>query len=118
MMTLPISLYPRSTGLIRRAELLCDGVVEMIPLQQQPHHPVDRNSSNENKAQGLFRIHSLPVFHEKGGGLEGSWVKEDMSFKLSASSGLIITPYSLPPLLDEEVPSNGPSNENKPTLDF
>ncbi|KAK1254462.1 hypothetical protein MKX08_008457 [Trichoderma sp. CBMAI-0020] len=118
MLTLPISLYPRSTGLIRRAELLCDGVVEMIPLQQQPHHPVDRNSPSENKAQGLFRIHSLPVFHEKGGGLEGSWVKEDMSFKLSASSGLIITPYSLPPLLDEEGPSNAPSNENKPKLDF
>ncbi|KAL7785235.1 Elongator complex protein 4 [Trichoderma ceciliae] len=122
MMTLPVSLYPRSTGLIRRAELLCDGVVELISLQQQPHHHIDRISSNENKAQGLFRIHSLPVFHEKGGGLEGSWVKEDMSFKLGASSGLLITPYSLPPLGDEEGPSNGPpngpSNENKPKLDF
>ncbi|KAL6884376.1 Elongator complex protein 4 [Trichoderma longibrachiatum] len=118
MMTLPTSLYPRSTGLIRRAELICDGVLELIPLQQQPHHPPERSSANDTKAQGLFRIHSLPIFHEKGGGLEGSWVKEDMSFKLSASSGLVIAPYSLPPVLDEEGPSNAPANENKPKLDF
>lgn len=118
MMTLPISLYPRSAGLVRRAELICDGVVELISLQHQLHHPVDRNASNDTKAQGLFRIHSLPIFHEKGGGLEGSWVKEEMSFKLSASSGLVIAPYSLPPLGDEDGPSNGPSNDNKPKLDF
>ncbi|TFA97502.1 Elongator complex protein 4 [Trichoderma ghanense] len=118
MMTLPTSLYPRSTGLIRRAELICDGVLELIPLQQQPHHPPERNSANDTKAQGLFRIHALPIFHEKGGGLQGSWVKEDMSFKLSASSGLVIAPYSLPPLGDEDGPSSAPSNENKPKLDF
>ncbi|KAL6881511.1 Elongator complex protein 4 [Trichoderma novae-zelandiae] len=119
MMTLPTSLYPRSTGLTRRAELICDGVLELIPLQQQqPQHPPERNSSNDSKTQGLFRIHSLPIFHEKGGGLEGSWVKEDMSFKLSASSGLVIAPYSLPPLGDEDGPSSAPSNENKPKLDF
>ncbi|KAH0523490.1 hypothetical protein TsFJ059_008491 [Trichoderma semiorbis] len=117
MMTLPISLYPRSTGLVRRAELICDGVVELISLQQQPQHHIDRNSANDTKAQGLFRIHSLPIFHEKGGGLEGSWVKEDMSFKLSASSGLVIAPYSLPPLVDDG-PSSEPSNENKSKLDF
>ncbi|KAK5998142.1 Elongator complex protein 4 [Cladobotryum mycophilum] len=119
LVTLPISLYPRSIGLTRRMELLFDGVIEMIPLQHQVH--VELSQASENREQGLLRIHSLPIFHEKGGGLDGSWVKEDMSFKLSASSGLVITPFSLPPLLDEGEPDKDTSNlkdKKKQTLEF
>ncbi|KAJ6443116.1 paxneb protein [Purpureocillium lavendulum] len=72
-------------------ELLSDGVIELVPLRHLSH-------AEKEKAQGMLRVHGLPVFHEKGGGLEGGWIKQDMSFKLSASSGLIITPYSLPPV--------------------
>jgi elongator complex protein 4 len=118
MITLPISLYPRSTGLTRWAELLSDGVLELTPLQHQIQ--IMRDSSNDVKSQGLLRAHSLPGFHEKGGGLEGSWVREDLSFKLSSSSGLTITPFSLPPIGDEEEPTKK-SNENqtkKESLDF
>ncbi|KAF4337699.1 elongator complex 4 [Fusarium beomiforme] len=83
--TIPVTLFPRSTGLTRWMELLSDGVLELIPLQHQA--PVVREPGSEDKGQGFLRAHSLPVFHEKGGGLEGTWNRENLSFKLSTSSG-------------------------------
>ena len=100
MATMPVTLFPRSTGLTRMMELLFDGVLELIPLQHQSQ--MSQEPGKEAKSQGLCRVHSLPVFHEKGGGLEGSWSREDLSFKLSASSGLVITPFVLPPVDSEE----------------
>lgn len=100
LMTLPIALYPRSTGLTRWAELLCDGVMELVPLGHQIQ--VSRDPTKEDKEQGLLRVHSFPIFHEKGGGIDEGWRREDLSFKLSASTGLVITPYSLPPVGEEE----------------
>lgn len=118
LITLPVSLYPRSTGLTRWMELLCDGVLELIPLQHQSQMALE--PGKEEKSQGLLRAHSLPIFHEKGGGLEGSWSREDLSFKLSASSGMVITPYSLPPVGEEEEASKAPTpNEaKKESLEF
>ncbi|KAI9163746.1 Elongator complex protein 4 [Paramyrothecium foliicola] len=118
MMTLPISLYPRSTGLTRWVELLSDGVLELTPLQHQIQ--VSRDPSSDAKSQGLLRAHSLPGFHEKGGGLEGSWLREDLSFKLSSSSGLIITSFSLPPVgeTEEEPKSRKEEKSKKESLDF
>ena len=100
LVTIPVSLFPRSTGLARWVELLSDGVLELIPLQRQSQMALE--PGKEDKSQGLMQAHSLPVFHEKGGGLEGSWSRDDLSFKLSASSGLVITPYSLPPVGEDE----------------
>lgn len=116
--TIPVTLFPRSTGLTRWVELLSDGVLELIPLQHQAQ--VAREPGNEDKGQGLLRAHSLPVFHEKGGGLEGTWNRENLSFKLSSSSGLVITPFSLPPIGDEEEPNKAskPNDHKKETLDF
>ncbi|KFH42320.1 Elongator complex protein-like protein [Hapsidospora chrysogenum ATCC 11550] len=118
LVTLPVSLFPRSTGLNRWMELLSDGVLELIPLQHQSQMALE--PGKENKSQGLLRAHSLPVFHEKGGGLEGSWSREDLSFKLSASSGLVITPYSLPPVGEEENASATPkaTEGKKDALEF
>ncbi|CAH0025541.1 unnamed protein product [Clonostachys rhizophaga] len=121
MVTLPVSLYPRSTGLTRWAELLADGVLELIPLPHQSQ--MSREPGEKEKEQGLLRAHSLPVFHEKGGGLEGSWSREDLSFKLSASSGMVITPYSLPPVGDEEEEektkaAKSDEKKKKESLDF
>ena len=121
MISMPVSLYPRSTGLTRWAELLCDGVLELIPLEHKLQ--LSRDPSKEDKAQGMLRAHSLPVFHEKGGGLEGSWNREDLSFKLSSSNGLVITPFSLPPIGDEEEEnkekdSKGGNETKKESLDF
>ncbi|KAH7241768.1 PAXNEB protein-domain-containing protein [Fusarium tricinctum] len=90
--SIPVTLFPRSTGLTRWMELLCDGVLELIPLQHQA--PVIREPGSDDKGQGLLRAHSLPVFHEKGGGLEGTWNRENLSFKLSSSNGLVITPFN------------------------
>ncbi|KAH7163627.1 PAXNEB protein-domain-containing protein [Dactylonectria estremocensis] len=95
LLTLPITLFQRSSGLTRWMELLSDGVLELIPLQHQG--PVTREPGGENKGQGMLRAHSLPVFHEKGGGIEGTWARENLSFRLSSSSGLVIEPFSLPP---------------------
>lgn len=116
--TIPVTLFPRSTGLTRWVELLSDGVLELIPLQHQG--PVVREPGSEDKGQGLLRAHSLPVFHEKGGGLEGTWNRENLSFKLSSSNGLVITPFSLPPIGDDEEPTKAakPNEPKKETLDF
>jgi elongator complex protein 4 len=117
-LTLPITLFPRSSGLTRWIELLSDGVLELIPLQHQA--PIAREPGSEDKGQGMLRAHSLPVFHEKGGGLEGTWSREDLSFKLSSSNGLVITPFSLPPVGDEEPleKTSKPNEPKKESLEF
>lgn len=118
LVTLPITLFPRTTGLTRWMELLSDGVLELVPLQHQA--PVTREPGNEDKGQGMLRAHSLPVFHEKGGGLEGTWARENLSFRLSSSSGLVIEPFSLPPIGDEEeaAKASKPKEPKKERLDF
>ncbi|PNY26277.1 Elongator complex protein 4, partial [Tolypocladium capitatum] len=119
LVTLPESLHPRSAGLTRWMELLFDGVVELIPVQY--HAQIGCGPTDGDRTQGLLRVHSLPIFHEKGGGLEGSWVREDMSFKLSASSGMVIMPFSLPPVADDKAAeTSGPptDSDKKPSLDF
>lgn len=94
-------------------ELLSDGVIEMMPLQHQSQPNTDKN-----KAQGMLRVHSLPIFHEKGGGLEGGWPRQDTSFKLSTSSGIVITPYSLPPVGHDDHGPDIPERLGKQPLDF
>ncbi len=108
ILTLPTSLYPRSAGLVRWIELVCDGVIELIPLPANPGAPPPPPPSSSSSGsgaeksdpvQGLLKVHTLPVFHEKGGGGVGaSSFREMMGFSLSASRGLVIKPYSLPPL--------------------
>lgn len=112
VVSLPISLHPRHSGLCKWMELLFDGVVELVPLKQLTYAKEIR--AEESKAQGLVRVHKLPIFHEKGGGMEGCWKREDMSFRLSASNGLVIMPFSLPPVgLDEESRSSSHSEQSK-----
>ncbi|KAI0198050.1 Elongator complex protein 4 [Astrocystis sublimbata] len=104
IITLPLSLYPRTTGLTRWIELLCDGVLEFIPLQSTTIHKPPPSSKGEGKddekVQGLVKVHSLPIFHEKGGGSHSTL--DDQSFILSRSKGLIIKPFYLPPADSEE----------------
>ncbi|KAK4126037.1 PAXNEB-domain-containing protein [Parathielavia appendiculata] len=110
IITIQTSLYPRTTGLVRWIELLCDGVLELIPLPANPGAPLlpppassfsssASGSEKSEQPQGLLRVHTLPVYHEKGGGGAGaSSFRETLAFSLSASRGLVIKPYSLPPL--------------------
>ncbi|KAK4151357.1 PAXNEB-domain-containing protein [Chaetomidium leptoderma] len=114
IITLPTFLFPRTSGLVRWMELLCDGVIELIPLPANPGAPPPSSGSGSgseksDQAQGLLRVHTLPVYHEKGGGGAGaSSFRETLSFSLSASRGLVIKPYSLPPMEGE---GDGEKNE-------
>ncbi|KXJ95225.1 elongator complex protein 4 [Microdochium bolleyi] len=107
LITVPVSLYPRSAGVTRWMEILSDGVLELIPLQSNAIHappPTSKSDSkSEDQTQGLMKVHSLPIFHEKGGGSSESYTSgEDQSFSLSRSKGLVIRPFSLPPVGEEE----------------
>ncbi|KAI0846748.1 PAXNEB-domain-containing protein [Daldinia vernicosa] len=107
IITLPLSLYPRTTGLTRWMELLSDGVLELIPLQSSAVHAPPPSSKSDSKSeeqtQGLLKVHSLPVFHEKGGGSsEGYAAHGDLSFSLSRSKGFVIKPFYLPPVGEDE----------------
>ncbi|KAI2473556.1 PAXNEB protein-domain-containing protein [Annulohypoxylon bovei var. microspora] len=103
IISLPLSLYPRTTGLTRWMELLSDGVFELIPLQSTAVHvppPSSKSGSkSDEQTQGLVKVHSLPIFHEKGGGSSESYAAHgDLSFSLSRSRGLVIKPFYLPPV--------------------
>ena len=54
---------------------------------------------HEEPPQGMLKIHRLPIFHEKGGGGgEASGFGNDLAFNLSRRKGLVIKPFSLPPV--------------------
>jgi len=98
MLTFPLTIYPRSTGLTRWIELLSDGVLELAPFP----HSIDAGPSTttsgaataqEEKPQGLVRVHRLPVVWEKGGGGGG----DDLAFTVSRRR-FVIKPFSLPPV--------------------
>lgn len=118
LLTLPLTLYPRTTGLTRWMELLCDGVLEFIPLQSTIIHKPPPSSNgggkDDEKVQGLVKVHSLPIFHEKGGGSHSAL--DDQSFSLSRSRGLIIKPFYLPPADSEE--NETKKDTGKPNMEF
>lgn len=121
VITLPLSLYPRSSGLTRWMELLCDGVLELVPLQLNAVHAPPPSGKTDTKSdeqtQGLLRVHSLPIYHEKGGGGSDGHAREDLSFSLSRSKGFIIKPFSLPPVLDDE-PEKSSGDSTKTNIEF
>ncbi|KJZ79400.1 hypothetical protein HIM_00869 [Hirsutella minnesotensis 3608] len=120
LLTLPVSLHRRGAGLTRWMELLSDGVVELVSLPHKNH--LTQSSDRASSFQGLLRVHSLPIFHERGGGIAEECLREEQSFKLSASSGMIILPYSLPPMGEDDNSSQPtPSQQMAPpaaTLEF
>lgn len=100
MISLPLTLYPRSTGLVRWMELLSDGVLELAPFPSSAvATKTAPGAAPEEPPQGMLKIHRLPIFHEKGGGGgEASGFGDDLAFTLSRRKGLMIKPYSLPPV--------------------
>ncbi|PIA88547.1 hypothetical protein CB0940_07278 [Cercospora beticola] len=104
MITLPLELYPRSSGLVRWAEILSDGVLELTPF---PHLMDASNSLAESggardkdeQPQGLVRFHKLPINTERGegGAGAGNSLGEDLAFTVSRRK-FVIKPFSLPPL--------------------
>jgi len=124
IMSLPLSLYPRSAGLTRWIELLNDGVFELSPF---PHSSDGGENSNagarggppgttEEPPQGLLRVHRLPVFHDRGSGVGTS--DEDWTFTLSRRK-FTIKPFNLPPLdgdteAQQQQPQKASGSEQKP----
>jgi elongator complex protein 4 len=123
MLTLPLSLYPRSSGLVRWMELLSDGVVELSPFPHsyRPDAPSTTSgtaTSQDEPPQGLLKLHRLPILHERGVGT--TVVGEDWAFTLSRRK-FTIKPFSLPPVEGdtEAQQAAGPEQRGKKVeLDF
>ncbi|EAS35311.1 paxneb protein superfamily [Coccidioides immitis RS] len=122
MITLPLSLYPRSSGLVRWIELLTDGVIELAPFPHSAHSNPSTTSgaatAQEEPPQGMLKIHRLPVFHERGGGGDKN-MGEDWAFTFSRRK-FTIKPFSLPPVDgDNEAQQGAPSSgKSKADLEF
>lgn len=98
MASIPLSLYPRSSGVVRWIELLNDGVLELSPFPHSAEMEPSSESgsgSAEEPPQGLIRIHRLPVLHERGSGTVS--MGDDWAFNLSRRK-FSIKPFSLPPI--------------------
>lgn len=100
LITLPLSLFPRSTGLVRWMEILSDGVLELAPFPSTYDAGPSLMTSGattaqEDQPQGMVNVHKLPVFHEKGGA--GGLAGDDLAFTVSRKK-FAIRPFSLPPV--------------------
>lgn len=78
-------------------------MIELAPFPTQLNSaPIASSSSvtgQEETPQGILKVHRLPVLHEKGcGGGESSGFGDDLAFTLSRRKGLVIKPFSLPPV--------------------
>lgn len=118
MLTLPLSLYPRSTGLVRWIELLSDGVLELAPFPYSSNQESSIGTSGaataqEEQPQGMLKVHRLPVFHERGGGSGGGGLGDDLAFTVSRRK-FAIKPFRLPPVEGDTEAQKG-EVEVKPT---
>ena len=105
--------------------MLSDGVIELAPFP----HTVDAGPSltttgaattQEEKPQGMVKVHRLPVFHERGGGgIGAAGVDDDLAFTVSRRK-FVIKPFSLPPVEGDTDAQKGASegNATKINLDF
>jgi elongator complex protein 4 len=81
-------------------EILSDGVFELSPFPYSHAQALAQSAGttkDEERPQGMFAVHKLPVFHEKGGGGGAEDLGEDMAFTLSRRK-FVIAKFSLPPL--------------------
>ncbi|KAK2781820.1 hypothetical protein FQN52_001313 [Onygenales sp. PD_12] len=122
MMTLPLSLFPRTSGLTRWIELLNDGVIELAPFPHlsdaSPAATSGAATAHEEPPQGMLKIHRLPVLHERGGGGDNS-LGEDWAFTLSRRK-FAIKPFSLPPVEGDNEAQQGNTSgaASKQDLEF
>lgn len=95
---MPLSLYPRTSGLTRWIELLTDGVYELTPFPHSADAEFQTSrdpTTKEEPPQGLLQIHKLPLLHELGSGTLPSDM--DWTFTLSRRK-FTIKPFNLPPI--------------------
>lgn len=87
----------------------------MLELTPFPHN-IDRDSptaaigaatAQEEKPQGMIRVHRLPIFHEVGGGgSRNEGVSDDLAFTVSRKK-FAIKPFSLPPVEGDSEAQSG-----------
>lgn len=124
MITLPLELYPRSSGLVRWAEILSDGVLELTPF---PHLMDASNSlaesdgahSTEEQPQGMVKVHKVPTNTERGegGAGAGNGIAEDLAFTVSRRK-FVIKPFSLPPLEGDQEAQKGADHPTGKGVEF
>ncbi|KAJ5279321.1 hypothetical protein N7478_004693 [Penicillium angulare] len=114
MITLPLSLLPRSSGLIRWVELMSDGVIELCPFPHSADALATSGAatSHEEPPQGMLKTHKLPVLHERGGGNDQN-IGQDWAFNLSRRR-FEIKPFSLPPAEGDKEAQEAPSSSGMP----
>ncbi|KAF2838880.1 PAXNEB-domain-containing protein [Patellaria atrata CBS 101060] len=97
VLSVPLSLYPRSSALVRWIELLVDGVLELSPFPYS--HTASGGPKDEEQPQGLLRVWKLPVWEERGGGgWAGGWAGGgDWAFVVGRKR-FEIKAWSLPPV--------------------
>ncbi|KAJ5527142.1 hypothetical protein N7513_011301 [Penicillium frequentans] len=114
MITLPLSLFPRSSGLVRWIELLSDGVIELCPFPHSADALATSGAatSQEEPPQGMLKTHRIPVLHERGGGSDQN-VGQDWAFNLSRRR-FEIKPFSLPPAEGDKEAQDAPASSGMP----
>jgi elongator complex protein 4 len=114
MITLPLSLFPRSSGLVRWIELLSDGVIELCPFPHSADAVATSGAATsvEEPPQGMLKTHRLPVLHERGGGSDQN-VGQDWAFILSRRR-FEIKPFSLPPAEGDTEAQDGSATGGMP----
>ncbi|KAJ5697751.1 Elongator complex protein 4 [Penicillium malachiteum] len=114
MITVPLSLFPRSSGLIRWIELLSDGVIELCPFPHSADALATSGAATtqEEPPQGMLKTHRLPVLHERGGGSDQN-IGQDWAFNLSRRR-FEIKPFSLPPAEGDKEAQDAPASSGMP----
>lgn len=103
VLTLPLSLHPRTTGLVRWTEHLSDGVLELVPFPHSIELEPPGKGGDLEKPQGMAKVHKLPVVTEKGGGGGGG---DELAFSLSRRR-FVIRKFSLPPVEGDQEAQRG-----------
>ena len=106
--------------MIRWAELLSDGVLELTPfphLMDASNNATESGSAkgSEEQPQGMLKMHKLPLNIERGegGAGAGNSMGEDLAFTVSRRK-FVVKPFSLPPLEgDQEAQKEGGSLTGK-----
>jgi elongator complex protein 4 len=132
MLSLSTTLYERHNEYVRQLENLCDNIIELVPLPPGPPlAATTRGSSSSSsshsdkspaaKMQGWFKVHKLQLYSEIGGAgatAQGKSLRENLCFSVSGSKGLVVDPYSLPPIEDENGKEKSPASTVKDGMEF
>lgn len=92
-------------------------MIELSPFLTHVNSPPLKSSGSitgqDQTQQGMLKVHRLPILHEKGGGSsESSGFGDDLAFTLSRRKGLVIEPFSLPPVDGDTDAQRAPMDSN------